>query len=176
MERNQKKFEFDQIESERVVLRPLNLADAAAVFRHFSDPEVARFVDIPEGMDDIHCAEEVIRFHLADSGCRWGLFSRATRRLIGTCGFHCWRTGENPCAEIGYDLEKRCWGQGLMREALSVVIGYGFRSMGLARIEACVDPANLRSMSLLKRLGFERGKQLRDGEICHFLLREKWRS
>ncbi len=176
MGKRQDKFEFDALESERVVLRLLTLADSAAVFRHFSDPDVARFVDIPEGMDDIHCAEEVIRYHLADTGCRWGIFSRATGRLIGTCGFHCWRTGENPCAEIGYDLEKRCWGKGIMREALSVVIDYGFRRMGLARIEASFDPANLRSKGLLRRLGFEKEKELRNGEILHFLLWEKWQS
>jgi len=78
-------FAFDELEMERTVLRLLTLGDSAAVFRHFSDPDVARFVELHEGMNDIHDAEKVIRFHLEDSGCRWGIFEKITDRLKGTC-------------------------------------------------------------------------------------------
>ena len=112
MQKRQDKFEFDELESERVVLRPLTLADSADVFKHFSDPDVARFVDIPEGMDDIHCAEEVIRYHLADTGCRWGIFSRATGRLIGTCGFIVGEREKTRVRKLGMTLRSGVGGKG----------------------------------------------------------------
>ena len=167
-------FVFEELETERTVLRLLSLADSAAVFLHFSDPEVACFVDLKEGMNDIHDAERAIKFHLEDSGCRWGIFEKTTDKLIGTCGFHCWKKGDNSCAEIGYDLGKRCWGKGIMREVLSVVIDYGFCKMGLNRIEATVDPANHRSRNLLKRLKFSREKELRKNLICYYVSCDKW--
>ena len=167
-------FVFEQLETERVALRILTLADSTAVYQHFSDPEVARFVELDEGMDDIHDAEKVIRFHLEDTGCRWGIFEKIKGRLIGTCGFHCWRKGEESCTEVGYDLERQCWGKGIMQEVLSAVIEYGFSKMDLSRIDAAVDPANHRSRALLKKIGFLREKELRKNLICYYLLREKW--
>ena len=167
-------FVFDELETERCVLRILTAEDSVDVFRHFSDPKIARFVELDEGMDNIKDAERVIKFHLEDLGCRWGIFEKETGRLIGTCGFHCWRKGEDSCAEVGYDLEKRCWGKGIMREVLSVVIDYGFGKMELSRIEAPVDPANHRSKALLEKLGFSREKELREKLICYYVLRERW--
>ncbi|MHC4212548.1 MAG: GNAT family N-acetyltransferase [Planctomycetota bacterium] len=174
MNHQPEKFIFDELETERVVLSILTLADSKEVFRHFSDPDVARFVELDEGMNDIHDAEKVIRFHLEDSGCRWGIFEKIKGRLIGTCGFHCWLKAEGSCVEVGYDLEKQCWGKGIMQEVLSAVIEYGFSKMELSRIEAPVDPANYRSIALLERLGFLREKELRKNLICYYVLREKW--
>ncbi|WP_193723164.1 hypothetical protein [Paenibacillus sp. P13VS] len=34
-------------------------------------------------------AEDIIRFHLEDTGCRWGIFSKTDAKLIGTRGFYC---------------------------------------------------------------------------------------
>ena len=170
MNQQSEKFVFGELETKRVVLRLLRLADSKEVFRYFSDPDVARFVELDEGMNDIHDAEKVIRFHLEDTGCRWGIFEKITGNLIGTCGFHCWEKEEDSCAEIGYDLEKQCWGKGIMREVLSVVIDYGFRKMELNRIEATVDPENHRSRALLERLGFLREKELRKNLICYYIL------
>lgn len=62
--------------------------------------------------------EDIIRFHLEDTGCRWGIFSKTDAKLIGTCGFHCWVQGELARAEIGFDLAREYWGRGLMQEAL----------------------------------------------------------
>jgi ribosomal-protein-alanine N-acetyltransferase len=96
-------------------------------------------------------AENIIRFHLKDRGCRWGLFHRASDELMGTAGYHCWQGLQ---AELGYDLGYAYWGQGLMREALEVLIAFGFEQMLLDDIVTEVDVNNTRSIALLKRLGF----------------------
>lgn len=125
-------------------------------------------MDIPP-CRDIAEAVEIIRFHTEDSGCRWGLFDKATGQLAGTCGYHCWVTGEPSKAEIGYDLSSAWWGQGLMTEAITPVIRVGFELMGLELIEATADPANVRSARLLERLGFQRKEELVDGLVYYFL-------
>ena len=55
---------------------------------------------------------------------------------------------------LGYHLDGAAVGQGLMQEALEVVIGYAFDELRLHRIMANYLPTNERSGRLLRRLGF----------------------
>ncbi|MCB0183617.1 MAG: GNAT family N-acetyltransferase, partial [Caldilineaceae bacterium] len=64
--------------------------------------------------------------------------------------------------EIGYDLRQREWGKGIMAEALDAIIDFGFRDMGLQRVEALVMPENVASARLLRKLGFTEEGTLRD--------------
>lgn len=162
------KLAFPVMETERLILRVLTLEDNAAVFRHFSDEEVTRYMDIAP-CTDIREADEIIQFHLDDSGCRWGVFDKSTGQLAGTCGYHCWSPGNGAKAEIGFDLSKEYWGRGLMSEAVSPVIQFGLQQMGLCKIEATVDPENIRSMRLLDNLGFQREKELAGGLVYYYL-------
>lgn len=85
-------------------MRELTLDDAAAIFTHFSHPKVIKFMDI-EVCKDVSEAIEIIAFHMNDSGCRYGLFNKENRELIGTCGYHCWTIDSKESkAEIGFDL------------------------------------------------------------------------
>ncbi|RIX48636.1 N-acetyltransferase [Paenibacillus nanensis] len=162
------KFTFPSLETERLVLRLLTLKDGPAVFRHFADEEVTRFMDIAP-CKDLQEAEEIIRFHLEDSGCRWGLFDKKNGELVGTSGYHCWVTKPERRAEIGFDLSKSYWGLGYMTEALKPILAYGFGPMNLERIEATVEPGNARSRRLLEKLGFQAGGELVEGLIYYDL-------
>ena len=71
-------------------------------------------------------------------------------------------------AEIGYDLNPECWGQGFMAEALVAAINHGIDSMKLNRIDALVYIKNDRSVRLLQRLGFKQEGLLR-GSVTSFL-------
>lgn len=68
-------------------------------------------------------------------------------------GFH--------CAEIGYELHRAYWRQGMMTEALPAVLTYGFTKLGLHRIEADPFARNTRSTSLLLKPGFTHEGTLR---------------
>ncbi|MGD0032297.1 GNAT family N-acetyltransferase [Paenibacillus illinoisensis] len=164
---------FPQIETDRLKLAILTLDDTKAVFRHFSDENVTRFMDISP-CKDIDEAEEIIKFHIDDTGCRWGIFSKSHAQLIGTCGFHCWFQGEKSRAEIGFDLARGYWGRGIMQEALKPVIDFGFNVMSLDFIEATVEQENEKSINLLRKLNFERETELRNQLIYYFLFRERW--
>ncbi|MHA6533000.1 GNAT family N-acetyltransferase [Paenibacillus sp. BAC0078] len=167
-------MDFPMIETDRLTLRLLTLDDSEAVFRHFSDEEVTRFMDIPP-CREIREAIEIIQFHIEDTGCRWGIFDKQTGQLAGTCGYHCWVTGTAAKAEIGFDLSRDYWGQGLMTEALLPVIEFGYGQMGLEMIEATVDPGNARSMRLMEALGFEREAELVD-DLVYFYLKHSCRG
>lgn len=87
--------------------------------------------------------------------------ARAT--VIGTCLLFRFDEG-SARAELGYVLGRAWWGQGLMREALQGVLSTAFATMGLRRVEAEVNPANMASMRVVESLGF----------VAEGTLRQRW--
>ncbi|MFY2556318.1 GNAT family N-acetyltransferase [Corallococcus terminator] len=62
--------------------------------------------------------------------------------------------GPLQAATLGYGMDHRHEGRGLMTEALRAVCTHAFTTMGLHRIQANHLPENLRSAAVLRRLGF----------------------
>lgn len=164
-----KKFHYPTLQTERLFLKILTLEHTAEVFRHFSDEDITRFMDI-EPCKDMKEAEEIIQFHLDDIGCRWGLFTKEESQFIGTCGFHYFReNSDGVTAELGFDLAKSHWGKGYMREVMETVTEYGFSKMNLAKIDATVEPDNVRSLALMRRLGFTQAEELQDNLVYFYI-------
>lgn len=156
---------YPSLETERVFLRILDLTHIEEIYKHFSDENITKYMDI-EPCKDLKEAEELIRYHQDDVGCRWGMFDKETNRLIGTCGFHYIRNTEyGVIAEIGYDLAHSHWGKGLMREVLEEIIEFGFNEKAFYMIDATVEPRNERSLHLMNRLGFTRDQELKDNLV-----------
>lgn len=164
-------IDYPILETKRLLLRELSLQDSELVFRHFSQSEVTRFMDI-EPCRDITEANEIIQYHMDDAGCRYGLFHKGNSELVGTCGFHCWDRGIDSRAEIGFDLSSEFWGQGLMQEALVEVLRMGMNIMKLDVIEATVEQENVRSQRLLNKMRFIRQEELRDN-LYYYILKVK---
>ena len=150
---------FPVLETERLVLRAIHDDDLDALRDIFGDDDVAYYLADQDGaiLDD---AELLLIIHWANriyangSGIRWGICLKATSRLIGTCGFHL-LDRRNQHAEVGYDLAKVYWRQGIMTEALRPVLRYGFDALKLHRLEANVTEGNIASAKTLLKLGFQ---------------------
>ena len=88
-----------------------------------------------------------------NNGITWAITLQDVPQLIGTIGY--WKLDkENYRSEIGYMIQPEFQGKGLMQEAMTTVIGYGFSTMKLHSIEANVNPANEASIKLLERNKF----------------------
>ena len=74
--------------------------------------------------------------------------------LIGTVGFSQVFRGPFCSCMLGYQLDQRFEGKGMMREALQAAIRYMFVEQKLHRIGANYRPENVRSGRLLTSLGF----------------------
>lgn len=75
-------------------------------------------------------------------------------RVVGECNFNNFVRGVFQACYLGYRIDHRDEGQGLMHEALTAAIAYVFDEMKLHRIMANYIPVNERSGCLLRRLGF----------------------
>ncbi len=160
-------FDFQtmpQLATERLVLRPIRREhDLAALYSLFADVKVARYTDtgpftsVSEAVEVMDWIEQIYQ---EQRGMRWAITIKDGDVLVGTCGFNVWERRNN-VAEIGYDLAHRYWGRGLMTEALTAMIEFGFREMALHRVEADVTVGNDASARVLEKLGFHEEGLLR---------------
>ncbi|MEJ8547368.1 GNAT family N-acetyltransferase [Brevibacillus borstelensis] len=158
---------MEKVTTDRLELKPMELADAPALFSFWSDPAVSKYMNI-ETFTDVAQAEQMISLlqGLSQEGkaCRWTIALRQPFEIIGSCGFN-YLDHENKRAEIGYDLGRPFWGSGYASEAIQALLDYGFQHLRLNRIEAKVEPENIPSIKLLKRLQFTEEGRLRQYEM-----------
>lgn len=149
---------FPQLPGRRVRLRGPGADDVGGLFRLFSDPLVTRYRSRPP-MESRAEAEallgEIRAAFDARDGLGWAIVDRMDAP-IGTCTLFDFDRRHRH-AEIGYALRSDLWGRGLAGEAVALAIDWGFRALGLRRIEAAIDPRNAASRRLLQRLGFAGG-------------------
>ena len=172
----------------RLRLREIRPGDAEAIFATTSDEEAMRFIgrETHQTIEDTRDYMQLQQLRYAErTVIRWGVTLRndGHDRVIGSCSLHHFDEGYHR-AEIGYELNRAYWGQGIMPEAVSAILTYGFTEMELHRIEAVIEDANTRSKSLLLKLGFQYEGNLRqrfvsrhgfENEYYYGLLHDEWR-
>lgn len=150
-------FPFPELTTERLLLREMTLSDSPAVQRLRSNKDVMKYINRPLTLtvEDAQKWIGVIIDALQKAeGITWCIcLKEAPLEHVGNIGL--WRIEkENYRAEIGYMLEPRLQGQGIMYEAIQKVVDYGFREMKLHSIEGQIDPGNIASGKLLEKAGF----------------------
>lgn len=98
----------------------------------------------------------MLREHADGTATRFSLSwrDRSPREVIGTASLTEITRGPLQSCLLGYGLDQRAQGRGVMTEALRAVIDYAFTTLKLHRIKANYTPTNRRSGAVLKRLGF----------------------
>ncbi len=167
-----------ELTTERLLLRPFRLSDIDDVLRYASDPEWSAFYPRPY---DRGVTEHMVARSVVISWDKEAVFAiEADGRVVGLVSLEV--DQESRTAELGYDLARDVWGQGLATEAASAVVDWGFREYGLARIFAEADARNGRSLRVMERLGMthegvHRRDQIERGEreIARYAtLRSEW--
>jgi len=147
---------FPVLQTPRFILRQLQAADAADIFRYRSDPEVMRYIPRPLATceaDALATINMIAEAYSKEDGINWAMELKSTGEVAGVIGYvH--RKPEHNRAEVGYALRRDLHRQGLMREALVEVLRYGFEEMNLHSIEAIIDAENVASGGLLENVGF----------------------
>lgn len=145
--------------TDRLDIRPLQLADAEPMFSYRSDPAIARFQNWePASIQEIRgFIADLSRIGIDTPGSWYqvGLFLRETGEMGGDVGIHV-QAQDSRQVEIGITLARAFQGRGLATEALRAVLGYLFRDLGKHRVYGSVDPRNEPSLALLERVGMRR--------------------
>lgn len=140
---------------ERVRLRELREGDLPALVAWWRDPEVAVFNDHVLPRPD-RPVEELFRGWSVNGGSGGAGFSVETRdgELVGHVSL--WGAEvRNRCATFGIVIGPEHQSRGFGTEATRLAVDYGFRELGLHRIELSVNAENARAIAAYRRAGFE---------------------
>lgn len=179
-------LETPAIDTPRLLLRRFSAADAADVFRHASDPEVARLIswEPHQTLDDTRrfLASAQARYDEAIGG-PWAIVLRESGEVVGAIGLTV--VWPHLRGEVGYWIARRYWRRGLTTEAGRGILRYAFEGEGLNRVEARCEVDNAASERVMQKLGmrfegvlrqhvFAKGR-FRDMKL-YSLLGDEWRA
>ncbi len=142
-----------QLETKRLILRPMLQTDFDALLLIFTDPNVMAAFDHPPFTND-----QMQRWlqrnldHQHEFG--YGLFSvvlKETGDLIGDCGPE--QMEDMQAAELGYDFRSDVWSHGYATEASVAVRDYAFDVLHLPQLISLIRVDNLASKRVAEKVG-----------------------
>lgn len=171
---------LDPVETERLVLRPLQPADVDLLTELDRDPVVMRYITggQPTPRDEV---EAVVRRSL---GHRWVAVERDSAAFVGWFALRP-SAGAEDERELGFRLRRAAWGRGYATEGSRALLRIGFETWGLRRVWAQTMTVNTRSRRVLERCGLRyvrtfhtdwpeviEGSEL--GDVEYEILRVEW--
>jgi [ribosomal protein S5]-alanine N-acetyltransferase len=148
-----------RLETERLVLRPWRVEDAAAALGSYGDEAVARWLSPKMDLvPDEAAMRLVLQQWLAEDSRmltpagRWAVELRQDGRLIG--GATLLPLPPDDEYEMGWQLHRSSWGNGYATETGLALARWAF-GQGLEQVIALVRPANKRADATVRRIGME---------------------
>lgn len=181
--RGEKKLE--QLETERLILRPFRKNDLADFYSYASKPEVGP----PAGWNPHSSLEEsekiLLDFIRQDD--IWALEEKGAGKVIGSVGLHKDpRRDTDHTKMLGYAMDSAFWGRGLMPEAVRAAIAYAFDKLGTELLSVYHYPFNHRSKRVIQKSGFtyegtlRYASQIFDGSVydmaCYSMTKAEYRE
>lgn len=154
---------YKTLETERLILRGLNPSMMNFIFENHVKSEIMAMLG---HRSEQEYEKELFKYkngYAAYNRSFWLflLIDRHSDKIIGRAGIHNWNQ-EHRRGELGYVMVEEAFKRlGLMSEAVSTIIDFGFTEMNLHRLEALVGLNNTASHRILQKNGFEREGILR---------------
>lgn len=140
-----------------VLLRVWEEADAADIVRIVGDPEVPRWTYMPTGMTEERARWWIGRGHesaAAGTGLPLAVLDAGSGAVVGNVGLG-QVDARMATGEIFWWLDAAARGRGMATTAVRLLSAWAFEELGLARLAARIEPANVRSVALARRVGFQ---------------------
>ena len=161
------------LETERLTLRPIALADFPRWAEMMADPEAAKFLGGPQP------AAVAWRGFMTMAGA-WSLtgvsmfsvIERESGLWLGRIGP--WQPHGWPGTEVGWALHPDAQGKGYGVEAATATLDYAFDVLGWTEVIHCIDPDNVASQRLAERLGSRNLGSTRLPPPFHELAIDRW--
>jgi len=150
------------IETARLVLRQLELSDAAFILELLNEPAFLQFIG-DKGVRTLADAEGYIGKGPGDSYARhgFGLYAACLRdgTPLGICGL-VKRDGLSD-VDVGFAFLARYRLQGFAVESAAAVLAHAKQELRLRRVVAITAPDNPGSIAVLERIGLEFERMIR---------------
>ena len=152
------------LETPRLILREMELADAPFFFELNSDPDVIKYTG-DGGFKNLEESEKIIHYvqdqYKKNGYGRWLVIEKETSEPTGWCGLKL--HNEDGFIDLGYRFMKKYWGKGYATEASKACVDYGFNILKLDRIIGRAMQENTSSINVLKKMNMIYYKE----DLCH---------
>lgn len=140
------------LETRRLKLRPVTLADAEDMYEYASDDENTYYVfPTHQNLDDTR--HSIANFFAANPLGKFGIELKEEQKLIGTIDLRV--DTKKRSGELGYMLNHNYQRQGFTTEAAFALLELGFEQLELEKIQAQCDTRNIASAKVMEKLGMQ---------------------
>jgi RimJ/RimL family protein N-acetyltransferase len=141
-----------RLETPRLILRVPRIDDLDAFAAMMADEETARYIGGVASREATWRSLMVMigAWH-ATGVSMFSVIDKTTGRWVGRLGP--WRPEGWPGSEIGWGLVRDCWGRGYATEGAAAAMDYAIDRLGWTDIIHAIDPANVASQQVARRLG-----------------------
>jgi RimJ/RimL family protein N-acetyltransferase len=141
-----------QLETPRLLLRLPRLEDLDPCAELMADPEAARFIGgtMARSMTWRGVMVMIGAWH-AHGYAMFSVIEKSTGRWIGRLGP--WQPDGWPGTEVGWAIVPDCWGRGYATEGATAAIDWAFDHLGWTEVIHVIDPENLASQQVARKLG-----------------------
>lgn len=141
-----------QLETARLILRPIQAEDYAPWRAFAADEEVQRHLGgvlPPAQVWRSICV--MAGSWIVNGFSMFSVIEKSTGRWIGRLGP--WQPQDWPGTEVGWSLAREAWGKGYATEGATAAIDWAFDTLGWTEVIHCIDPNNANSQAVARRLG-----------------------
>ncbi|SDQ68699.1 ribosomal-protein-alanine N-acetyltransferase [Chryseobacterium soldanellicola] len=152
-----------KLETERLLLKEINETNVEDILRIRSNEVINQFVQRKSPKNNYDALQFILTIKERTRNNEtfyWGISLKNQPNLIGTICL--WNFSEDrKTAEVGYELLPDYHRKGIMSEALSAVLNFGFNDLHLKEIVAMTNKFNENSKGLLLKHNFilEEGRE-----------------
>ena len=123
------------------------------MYEYAKDEETTHFV-FPTHQSIADTKNNIANYFMATPLGKYGIELKGTHQLIGTIDLRVQESQDN--SEIGYTLNKKYWGKGIIPEACQALLKLGFEELNLIRIYAYHDVENPNSGRVMEKIGMKK--------------------
>jgi ribosomal-protein-alanine N-acetyltransferase len=163
------------LQTERLLLRPIQIEDAEALFEMDSNPKVHLYLGNEPLKDIEECygyIKSIQNQYIQNGIGRFVIELKETKEVIGWAGLKFIteeENGHNNFYDIGYRLQEKHWRKGYALEAATAWLDYAFTKMKIKSIYASAHVDNIGSNTILQKIGLHQKEKYLDNNIpCYW--------
>jgi RimJ/RimL family protein N-acetyltransferase len=143
------------IETDRLILRPLQEEDQEDLLKIFGDPEVMKAFDEPPYTDEqmTWWLQKNIKHYRQDGYGAFAVIEKSSGELIGDCALEHMDVDGDQAVELGYDFRSDFWNQSFATEAAAAVRNFAFSELRLNRLISIIRVGNQASKRVSEKIG-----------------------
>lgn len=156
---------FFTLEDKSLLLREVKEEDAEDILELYSEKDISLYDKSPyinDLEDALRFISEIKSSYYHKKRIDWAIIIKNSNKLVGLIAIHSINSMIYT-AEVGYLMNKKYRNQGIITEALNMLITFLFENIDIHSLKATVHVENIASIKVCKKVGFVVNEHLSGG-------------